>query len=150
MTLWPAASSVGPSEPNSKPRTEYSPPTKKRCPFGTQSTRFLATCSSSVFAQSWRSGKIAPRFVLKLIDVFFEILKNFVKSSVGRNAWIVPPTGPPEYDAVTLKRMPRVTSNGLSRESYWYDGPIVDCVKMKSEMSEIGTLPLMSGARFVS
>src|ERR1044071_8318143 len=122
MTLWPEASSVGPSEPNSKPRTEYSPPTKKRCPFGTQRTMFWATCSSSEFAQSWRSGRIAPRFVLKLNDVLRESLKNFVKSTVGRKAWIVPPIGPPEYAALRLKRMPRVVSNGLSRESEAYGG----------------------------
>src|ERR1043165_6190442 len=118
MTVWPDNVSVGPSEPYSKPRTEYSPPAKKRCPFGTQRTMFFSCCSVSEFAQSWRSGRMTPRFVLKLIDVLRDSLKNFVTSSVGRNAWIVPPIGPPEYAALAARRKPRVVSNGLSRESY--------------------------------
>src|SRR4051794_33363624 len=117
MTVWPDDSSVGPSEPYSKPRTEYSPPTKKRCPFGTQRTMFLSICSVRVFAQSWRSGTIMPRFVLKLNDVLRDSLKNLVTSIVGRNEWMVPPSGPPEYAAAAERRKPRVVSNGLSRES---------------------------------
>src|SRR4051812_5649134 len=117
MTVWPDETSVGPSEPYSKPRTEYSPPTKKRCPFGTQRTRFLSCCSVRLFAQSWRSGTMTPRLVLKLIDVLRDSLKNLVMSSVGRTEWIVPPIGPPEYAALAASRKPRVVSNGLSRES---------------------------------
>src|SRR6185436_6601856 len=117
MTVCPDESSVGPSEPNSKPRTEYSPPTKKRCPFGTQRTMFFSCCSVRLFAQSLFSGRITPRFVLKLNDVVRETLKNLVTSSVGRNEWIVPPIGPPEYDSDVARRKPRVVSKGLSRES---------------------------------
>src|SRR5438105_4266144 len=115
MTVWPDDVSVGPSEPYSKPRTEYSPPAKKRCPFGTQRTMFLATCSSRLFAQSWRNGTITPRFVLKLNDVVRETLKNFVTSMVGRNKWIVPPTGPPEYAAVADTKAARGVERVVAR-----------------------------------
>src|SRR5262249_54548788 len=111
--------------PNSNPRIEYSPPTKNRCPRGTQSLVTFSLIWSSVMAQSVvSSGLRYPSSVLMLNEDLRERWKYLVTFSVGRTAWMVPPSGPPEKLVPRLKRNPRVVSNGLSRESKLYDGPM--------------------------
>src|ERR1041384_2439773 len=121
-------SSCGPIVPNLNPRTEYSPPTRKRSVSGTHSVLFLAINSSRLFEQFLSSGKIWPASALTLNELRRERRKNFVVVRTGFSAWTVPPSGPPLNPAVKLKRNPRVVSYGLSRESKPYDGAIVDVV----------------------
>src|SRR5437763_5930800 len=104
--------------PNSKPRMEYSPPTKKRWPRGTHSLVVFSSIWSRVIAQFLvSSGLRYPRSPLTLNDDLRDSLKYLVMFSVGRKAWMLPPRGPPEKLVPRLKRNPRVVSNGLSRES---------------------------------